>query len=102
MCKKSLAIKISHVIIKLVARYANNKKGGERMVNINKLRGKIIENGLSVKDLADKLEIDRSTLYRKMNSEGDTMTISDAEKISKILNLSLEEVNSIFFSDFVA
>lgn len=72
------------------------------MVNINKLRGKIIENGLSVKDLADNLEMDRSTLYRKMNSEGDTMTISDAEKISKILNLSLEEVNSIFFSNFVA
>lgn len=72
------------------------------MVNINKLRGKIIENGLSVKDLADNLDMDRSTLYRKMNSEGDTMTISDAEKISKILNLSLEEVNSIFFSNFVA
>lgn len=72
------------------------------MVNINKLRGKIIENGLSVKDLADNLEMDRSTLYRKMNSEGDTLTISDAEKISKILNLTLEEVNSIFFSDFVA
>lgn len=72
------------------------------MVNINKLRGKIIENGLSVKDLADNLEMDRSTLYRKMNSEGDTLTISDAEKISKILNLSLEEVNSIFFSNFVA
>ncbi|MDU1176397.1 MAG: helix-turn-helix transcriptional regulator [Peptoniphilus harei] len=72
------------------------------MVNINKLRGKIIENGLSVKDLADNLEMDRSTLYRKMNSEGGTMTIRDAEKISKILNLSLEEVNSIFFSNFVA
>lgn len=72
------------------------------MVNINKLRGKIIENGLSVKDLADKLEMDRSTLYRKMNSEGDTMTISDAEKISKILDLSLDEVNSIFFSEYVA
>lgn len=72
------------------------------MVNINKLRGKIIENGLSVKDLADNLEMDRSTLYRKMNSEGDTMTISDAMKISKVLNLTLEDVNSIFFSDFVA
>ena len=67
------------------------------MVNINKLRGKIIENGLSVKDLADNLEMDRSTLYRKMNSEGDTMTISDAMKISKVLNLTLEEINSIFF-----
>lgn len=72
------------------------------MVNINKLRGKIIENGLSVKDLADNLEMDRSTLYRKMNNEGDTKTISDAMKISKVLNLTLEDVNSIFFSDFVA
>lgn len=72
------------------------------MVNANKLRGKIIEKGLSVKELADNLEMDRSTLYRKMNSEGDTMTISDAVNISRILDLSLEEVNSIFFSEFVA
>lgn len=72
------------------------------MVNVNKLRGKIIEKGLSVKELADNLEMDRSTLYRKMNSEGDTMTISDAVNISRILDLSLEEVNSIFFSEFVA
>lgn len=72
------------------------------MVNVNKLRGKIIENGLSVKELADNLDMDRSTLYRKMNSEGDTMTISDAVNISRILDLSLEEVNSIFFSEFVA
>ena len=72
------------------------------MVNVNKLRGKIIEKGLSVKELADNLDMDRSTLYRKMNSEGDTMTISDAVNISRILDLSLEEVNSIFFSEFVA
>lgn len=72
------------------------------MININKLRGKIIEKGLSVKELADNLDMDRSTLYRKMNSEGDTMTISDAVNISRILKLNLDEVNAIFFSDFVA
>lgn len=72
------------------------------MINVNKLRGKIIEMGLSVKELADNLEMDRSTLYRKMNSEGDTMTISDAVNISRILKLNLDEVNAIFFSDFVA
>lgn len=72
------------------------------MVNVNKLRGKIIEKGLSVKELADNLDMDRSTLYRKMNSEGDTMTISDAVNISRILKLNLDEVNAIFFSDFVA
>lgn len=72
------------------------------MINVNKLRGKIIEMGLSVKELADNLDMDRSTLYRKMNSEGDTMTISDAVNISRILKLNLDEVNAIFFSDFVA
>lgn len=72
------------------------------MINVNKLRGKIIEMGLNVKELADNLEMDRSTLYRKMNSEGDTMTISDAVNISRILKLNLDEVNAIFFSDFVA
>ena len=39
-------------------------------VNVNKLRGKIVENGLNMSTLAIKLEIDRSTLYRKINSEG--------------------------------
>lgn len=72
------------------------------MINVNKLRGKIIEMGLSVKELADNLDMDRSTLYRKMNSEGDTMTISDAVNISRILKLNLDEVNAIFFSDLVA
>lgn len=75
---------------------------GNRAMNVNKLKGKIVENGLNVSQLASSIGIDRTTLYRKLTSNGDTLTISEAEKISKVLNLSMEDVNAIFFTDFVA
>ena len=56
-------------------------------MNVNKLKGKIVENGLNVSQLASSIGIDRTTLYRKLTSNGDTLTISEAEKISKVLNL---------------
>lgn len=72
------------------------------MVNVNKLKGKIVERGLSVSALAEKIGIDKATLYRKISENGDPLTIRDADKISEVLNLSKEEVNDIFFSQFVA
>ena len=50
-------------------------------MNVNKLKGKIVENGLNVSQLASYIGIDRTTLYRKLTSNGDTLTISEAEKI---------------------
>lgn len=72
------------------------------MVNINKLKGKIVENGLTTEKLADLIGIDRSTLYRKINGNGESFTIKEADLIVKKLNLNLEEANAIFFSQFVA
>ena len=71
-------------------------------VNVNKLRGKIVENGLNMSTLAIKLEIDRSTLYRKVNSEGDKLTIKEANEIVEILNLDYQEAMAIFFGSLVA
>ena len=71
-------------------------------MNVNKLKGKIVENGLNVSQLAVSIGVDRTTLYRKLTSTGETLTISEAEKIAKVLNLSMEDVNAIFFADFVA
>ena len=59
-------------------------------------------NGLNVSQLASSIGIDKTTLYRKLTSNGDTLTISEAEKIARTLNLSMEDVNAIFFADFVA
>ena len=73
------------------------------MINVNKLRGKIVENGMSVAEVAAIMGIDKSTLYRKMKSgTGETFTISEARSICEILNLSVEEATAIFFSNYVA
>lgn len=72
------------------------------MINIPKLRGKIVENEMSISDLAEKMGISKSTLYQKINNNGVSFTIDEVVTISKVLNLSKDEFNNIFFADFVA
>ncbi len=76
------------------------QKGVYQVVNVNKLRGKIVENGLNVEKVATRLGMNRSTLYRKMK-DGD-FTIGEARAICEILNLSIEDAVAIFFADYVA
>ncbi|MGP1361095.1 MAG: helix-turn-helix domain-containing protein [Candidatus Fimenecus sp.] len=68
------------------------------MVNINRLKGKIVENSLTVAEVAKAIGIDSATLYRKLNNKGETFTIKEATTISEILKLSMEDVNLIFFA----
>ncbi|MEC1024399.1 helix-turn-helix domain-containing protein [Bacillus paralicheniformis] len=72
------------------------------MVNVNKLRGKIVENGMSIGELAKKIGIDRSTFYRKLNSNGETFSIKEANLICDVLGLTSEEATVIFFNHSVA
>lgn len=72
------------------------------MVNVNKLRGKIVENGMSIPELAANIGIDKATFYRKLNTNGENFTIKEADLIAKGLSLNRDEVNDIFFSQFVA
>jgi len=72
------------------------------MVNINKLKGKIVERELTVEKLADCIGLDKSTLYRKLNSNGDSFSIKEADAIAIALRLTQGEANAIFFSQFVA
>lgn len=71
------------------------------MVNVQKLKGKIIEKGMNISILANTIKINRSTLYRKLNGKC-PITINDADLIVKELDLSETEAFSIFFSQFVA
>lgn len=66
-------------------------------MNILKLRGKMVEHCVNVEALASVLEIDRATLYRKLN-DGEKFTIGEARKINAVLELTKEEVNEIFFA----
>lgn len=72
------------------------------MVNVDKLRGKMVEKRLNVSMLADKIGIDRTTLYRKLNGNGSMFTIKEADAIVRELNIPPEEAMSIFFNQFVA
>jgi predicted transcriptional regulator len=72
------------------------------MVDVNKLKGKIVEKNLSIGELADILGVDKSTLYRKISNHGDTFLIKEADLIAKSLNLDVHEATAIFFSQYVA
>ena len=66
-------------------------------MNIQMLKGKIVERGLNVNTVASKIGIDRSCLYRKLRG-GDKITIGEAAKIKEALNLTEEEAMAIFFN----
>lgn len=71
------------------------------MVNVNKLKGKMVENGMNVAELSKKIGEDKATVYRKLSGNGDNFSIKEADLISKELKLTYEEVNAIFFSQYV-
>lgn len=72
------------------------------MVNVNKLRGKMVECGINMEQMADEIGVDRSTMYRKLNQDGNNISIKEASIMAKKLGLSYDEVNDIFFNFEVA
>lgn len=71
-------------------------------MNINKLKGKIVERGMNVETLASLIGIDRSTFYRRLNNRGETFTVKEVNLIREHLKLSKEEAMEIFFTNNVA
>lgn len=70
------------------------------MVNANKLRGKIVERGLSVSSVSAAIGVHKSTFYRKLSGDA-PFTIQDADRLVDVLGLTSEETKSIFFSQIV-
>ena len=66
-------------------------------MNINKLKGKIVEEGMNVETLAERIGVDRSSMYRKLNNF-EKITIGEANKIKAVLNLSDEDAADIFLA----
>lgn len=71
-------------------------------MNVNKLKGKIVENGLNIPSVARKIGMDKATFYRKLNGETTTFTIKEADAIVNILDLTSSEALAIFFEQNVA
>lgn len=66
-------------------------------MNIDKLKGKIVANGMNVELLATAIGIDRSSLYRKLNNF-EKFTIGEAKAIKGVLNMTDAEACEIFLS----
>ena len=64
-------------------------------MNANLLKSVMVKQGVSVDALADKVGINRATMYRKVN-DLDKVKIGEAKKIKAALNLSDEDAIAIF------
>ena len=64
-------------------------------MNVNKLKGKIVEREMNVESLADVIGINRSSLYRKLNN-AEKITIGEALKMKEALEMSDQEACEIF------
>jgi predicted DNA-binding protein (UPF0251 family) len=50
-----------------------------------------------VENLANHMEIDRSTLYRKL-TDAEKFTVGEVQKLKDVLGLTTDEASDIFFS----
>lgn len=71
------------------------------MVNVNKLKGLIVERNTTQENVANAIGIDRSTFYRKMKNGGD-FSIKEAQLITENVPLTNDEAIEIFFGQTVA
>lgn len=71
------------------------------MMNPDKLRGKIVENGYSCKTFSDAIGIGRTALYRKLNGTTE-FSRSEIQAITTVLHLTSEQLLDIFFGNKVS
>ena len=67
------------------------------MVNEELLYDAISANGLKLGFIANKLDIDRSTLWRKVKNQTE-FTASEISMLSKLLGLNTADKDRIFFN----
>lgn len=72
------------------------------MTDMALLKEKIINKGTNISKVAEAANMDKSTFYRKMSSNGETFTVKEAYNIAQYLELSVKEINAIFFGIKVA
>lgn len=66
-------------------------------MNINRLKGAVYQRGLTLEELASQTGIPRSTIWR--NFKANNMALVQVKKIKDALELTNEEVLSIFFEN---
>ncbi len=70
-------------------------------MNINDLKAEIARKNLSIPKLADLINVDKKTLYSRINGEK-SFKQEEISAIAKVLELSSEQIMFIFFADAVS
>lgn len=65
-------------------------------MNTKKLKAAIIEQGYSMGQFAEIIDMGRSKFYRRLSRDGDTFTIAEVLSIKDKLNLTPKDVVDIF------
>ena len=72
------------------------------MVDVRKLKARVVEAGMTIPELANKMEMNPSTLYRKLKNNGEGLLVKDVDRIITIFDLPGGDINNIFFANHVA
>lgn len=65
-------------------------------VDVDRIKTRMSELGLTVKEVVSALDIDESTYYRKMANNGMTFSIEQVQRMRELLHLSRQEASEIF------
>ena len=71
-------------------------------MNVEKMKRFMKERGLTPKDMANAAEINESTWFRKMNRDGDTVTVKEMNMIINAFGIPKAEAADIFFNEKLA
>ena len=65
---------------------------------MNKLRAKLVEQGMRVEDLCERAGISRNAYYNRIRTGPGSFRIHEVRAIAEVLALTPEEIREIFFS----
>ena len=72
------------------------RKGGDRM-EIKKIKTKLFEKGVTYSEASQKIGISKYSFTKKVNGKS-KFSVDEAEKLSRLLELSNDEIVNIFFN----
>lgn len=82
---------------KVVQCYNAEEREVRPLINSNKLKGRLVEKGLTQKDVADILGIAQPTVNQKINNVR-SMDLNEAEKLAELLDIKPEEFQIYFLN----
>ena len=91
--KKSCAALLTY---KLHSATIGSEKGGIKLINTNKIKGRMAELQITQKDVANSLGLAQPTVNQKINNIR-PMDLNEAEKLSDLLRIQPEDFAIYFF-----